>query len=60
MLGKRKPKGDDNTAIVRAGERLTDSEPVEGEDLLRSPELKRQLREAKERERESGRFERPR
>ena len=28
-----------------------DGEPINGEDLLESPELKRQLREAKERER---------
>ena len=32
--------------LVRRG---TDSEPVEGEELLESEELKKQLREAKER-----------
>jgi hypothetical protein len=33
----------------------TESEPVNGEDLLESPDLKRQLREAKERlAKESG------
>jgi hypothetical protein len=30
-------------------EKITESEPVNGEDLLESPDLKRQLREAKER-----------
>ena len=30
-------------------ERITESEPVNGEDLLESDDLKRQLREAKER-----------
>ena len=35
-------------------EKATESEPVNGEDLLSSPDLKRQLREAKERERESA------
>ena len=30
-------------------QKITESEPVNGEDLLESPELKRQLREAKER-----------
>jgi hypothetical protein len=30
--------------------RITESDPVNGEDLLSSPDLKRQLREAKERE----------
>jgi hypothetical protein len=29
--------------------KITESEPVNGEDLLESPELKRQLREAKQR-----------
>lgn len=41
---------DDNTEIVRAVEELTDSEPANGEDLLESEELKRQFREAKQRE----------
>ena len=41
---------DANTELVRAVEKLTDSEPVCGEDLLGSEDLKRQLREAKERE----------
>jgi hypothetical protein len=33
----------------RQVEQITDSEPVNGEELLGSPELRRQLREAKER-----------
>lgn len=44
---------DDNTEIVRAVERSTGQEPVSGEDLLGSEELKRLLREAKEREKRS-------
>jgi hypothetical protein len=40
---------DDNTEITKAVNRVTDSEPVNGEDLLESEDLKRQLREAKER-----------
>ncbi len=32
-------------------EKLTESDPVDGEELLGSDDLKRQLREAKERER---------
>ncbi len=34
MPAKRPTKPDDNTQIVRAVERVTDSEPVRGEDLL--------------------------
>jgi hypothetical protein len=46
----RKPKPDTSQAAVRAVERITDSEPVNGEDLLGDDEdLKRKLREAKER-----------
>jgi len=33
----------------RQVQEITDSEPVNGEELLGSPELRRQLREAKER-----------
>jgi Zn-dependent peptidase ImmA (M78 family)/transcriptional regulator with XRE-family HTH domain len=43
---KRPTKPDDNTAIVRAVERVTDSGPVRGEDLL-PPRLARKLRAAK-------------
>jgi len=40
---------DESQEAVRNVDRITDSEPVNGEDLLSSPDLKRQLREAKER-----------
>ncbi len=40
---------DTNQEAVRQVEDATDSEPVKGEELLESEELKRQLREAKER-----------
>lgn len=40
---------DASTDALRKVEEITDSEPVNGEDLLSSPDLKRQLREAKER-----------
>lgn len=33
----------------RKVQQITDSDPVNGEELLGSPELRRQLREAKER-----------
>ena len=41
---------DANKEALDQVERVTESEPVKGDDLLESPELKRQLREAKERE----------
>ena len=41
---------DESQQAVDNVNRLTESEPVNGEDLLSSPDLKRQLREAKERE----------
>jgi hypothetical protein len=40
---------DESQEAVRNVDKLTDSEPVNGEELLRSEDLKRQLREAKER-----------
>ena len=40
---------DANRNALQQVEHATDSEPVSGEDLLESAELKRQLREAKER-----------
>jgi hypothetical protein len=40
---------DESQEAVRNVDRITDSEPANGEDLLSSPDLKRQLREAKER-----------
>jgi hypothetical protein len=48
------PERDENEEAVRNVEKLTDSEPVNGEDLLGSEELKRKLREAKERLGSSG------
>ena len=43
------PEQDENEEAVRNVEKITESEPVNGEDLLGSEELKRKLREAKER-----------
>jgi hypothetical protein len=43
------PKRDENEEAVRNVDKATESEPVKGEDLLESDELKRQLREAKQR-----------
>jgi hypothetical protein len=40
---------DESQQAVDNVNRITESEPVNGEDLLRSDDLKRQLREAKER-----------
>ena len=40
---------DANQEALEQVERITESEPVSGEDLLGSEDLKRQLREAKER-----------
>ena len=40
---------DANKEALDQVEHATDSEPIEGGDLLESPELKRQLRDAKER-----------
>jgi hypothetical protein len=43
------PERDENEEAVKNVEELTESEPVNGEDLIGSEDLKRQLREAKER-----------
>lgn len=43
------PEPDENEEAVRNVEKATDSEPVNGEDLVESEDLKRQFREAKER-----------
>ncbi|MFN2624199.1 MAG: hypothetical protein ABR611_15290 [Chthoniobacterales bacterium] len=43
------PDQDENEQAVRNVNQVTDSEPVNGEDLLGSEDLKRQFREAKER-----------
>lgn len=40
---------DENQEALRQVEEITSSEPVNGEDLLGSEDLKHQLREAKER-----------
>ena len=43
---------DANTEALKQVEKATDSEPVKGEDLVESEDLKRKFREAKERLRE--------
>jgi hypothetical protein len=45
----RKENPDLSQEALRAVESVTDSDPVNGEDLLGSEDLKRQLREARER-----------
>jgi hypothetical protein len=40
---------DANQEALNQVERVTESDPAKGDDLLESPELKRQLHEAKER-----------
>jgi hypothetical protein len=40
---------DANKEALGQVEHATESEPIKGDDLLESPELKRQLQEAKER-----------
>lgn len=42
---------DDNTELARAVTEVTGSEPFNAEECFDSPDLQRQLREAKERER---------
>lgn len=44
-------EGDPNKKALERVARITESERDNGEDLLKSEDLKRQLREAKERER---------
>jgi hypothetical protein len=41
------PKRDPNQQAARQVEKITDSEPARGEDLVSSEELKRKFREAK-------------
>jgi hypothetical protein len=48
------PERDINEEASRLVDEATDSEPVSGEDLTLSEELKRQFREAKARDAESG------
>jgi hypothetical protein len=43
---------DANREALKQVEKATDSEPVKGEDLVESEDLKRKFREAKERLRE--------
>jgi hypothetical protein len=50
---KLMPERDENEQAVRNVEKATDSEPVKGEDLLESAELKRKLRKAKNESEES-------
>jgi hypothetical protein len=50
---------DANQEALEQVERITESEPVSGEDLLGSEELKRKLREAKERERQRSQKQTP-
>lgn len=42
------PELDESQEALRNVERITESEPVNGEDLVASEDLKRQFREAKE------------
>jgi hypothetical protein len=46
------PERDANKEALDQVEKATDSEPVKGEELVESEDLKRQFREAKERLRE--------
>jgi len=43
------PERDENTEAVRNVEKATDSKPVQGEQLLRSKKLQRQLQQARQR-----------
>lgn len=43
------PERDISQQALEQVQRITDSEPISGEELLGSDDLKRQLREAKER-----------
>ncbi len=43
------PERDASQEALRQVEEITDSGPVDGEELLGSPELRQQLREAKQR-----------
>lgn len=43
------PEQDENEEAVRNVEKITESDPVNGEDLIGSEETKRKLREAKKR-----------
>ena len=43
------PRRDANKEALEKVERITESEPVKGEDLVESEDLKRKFREAKKR-----------
>jgi hypothetical protein len=49
------PKRDPNQQAARTVKKITGSEPVRGEELVQSEELKRKFREAKQRLRQSER-----
>jgi hypothetical protein len=49
MFKASMPELDESQEALRNVERITDSEPVSGEELVESEDLKRQFREAKER-----------
>jgi len=51
---KPQPKPDANARAVAAVNAATGSEPLNGEDLLDTEELKKQFREAKEKEAKRG------
>lgn len=52
MSNTTMPERDTNKEALEQVEKATESEPVKGEDLVESEDLKRQFREAKERLRE--------
>lgn len=53
------PERDASKEALDQVERITESDPVKGEDLLGSDDLKRQLREAKEAEAKEQRKHEP-
>lgn len=46
----KRDENDENTEVTELLAKVTQTPPPKGEDLLADPELQRQLREAKERE----------
>lgn len=52
MSNTTMPERDTNKEALEQVEKATESEPVNGEELVESEDLKRQFREAKERLRE--------
>ena len=49
------PERDASQEALEQVQKITDSEPVNGEDLLESPELKKLLRDARQRLRSESR-----